>query len=75
MKEATDSVCTAGENFQLEEKFSYLGSDIVSFCACESELNQCLGSVMGIMATEWTLVGVLKQRLYSFGANSHDRVL
>ncbi len=50
-EEATEPVCSAGENVGFVETFSYLGSDVVSSGSSQPEVNKRLGRVMGVMAS------------------------
>ena len=50
-EEAIEPVCIAGENVGFAERFSYLGSDVVSSGGSEPEVNKRLGRAMGVMAS------------------------
>ena len=41
------SVC--GEDVEVTERFTYLGSDIHVSAGCEPEVNRCLGGPWGVM--------------------------
>ena len=43
------SVPVCGEDVEVVERFTYLGSDIHVFAGCESEVNRRLGRAWGVM--------------------------
>ena len=43
------SVPVCGEDVEVVERFTYLGSDIHVSAGCESEVNRCLGQAWGVM--------------------------
>ena len=43
------SVPVCGEDVEVVERFTYLGSDIHVLAGCESEDNRCLGRAWGVM--------------------------
>ena len=43
------SVPVWGEDIEVTERFTYLGSDIYVSAGCEPEVNRCLGRAWGVM--------------------------
>ena len=43
------SVPVCGEDVEVIERFTYLGSDIHVSAGCEAEVNRCLGRAWGVM--------------------------
>ena len=43
------SVPVCGEDVEVVERFTYLGSDIHVSSGCEPEVNRCLGRAWGVM--------------------------
>ena len=43
------SVPICGEDVEVMERFTYLGSDIHVSAGCEPEVNSCLGQAWGVM--------------------------
>ena len=43
------SVPVCGEDVEVTERFTYLGSDIHVSAGCEPEVNKCLGRAWGVM--------------------------
>ena len=71
------SVPVCGEDGEVTERFTYLGSDIAVSAGCEPEVNRCLGWAWGVMASldhgVWHyqyLCRMTKVSLQVFGASS-----
>ena len=47
------SVPVFGEDSEVTERFTYLGSDIHVSAGCEPEVNRCLGQAWGVMDELW----------------------
>ena len=47
------SVPVCGEDVEVVERFTYLGSDIHVSAGCDSEVNRCLGRAWGPMDSLW----------------------
>ena len=43
------SVLVCGEDVEVKERFTYLGSDSQVSTGCEPEVNRCLGRAWGVM--------------------------
>jgi hypothetical protein len=46
---AVDAIPVCGENVELTDRFTYLGSDIHTSASCEPEVNRRLGRAWGVM--------------------------
>ena len=49
MDAAILSVPVSGEDVEVTERFTYLGSNILVSAGCEPEVNRCLGLAWGAM--------------------------
>ena len=65
------SVPICGEDVEVMERFTYLGSDIHVSASCELEFNRCLGRAWGVMDSLdhgvwhcWYLCGRMKVRVF-----------
>ena len=52
------SVPVCGEDVEVTERFTYLGSDIHVSAGCEPEVNRCLGRAWGVMDSDSLDYGV-----------------